>query len=85
MKFCPKAYKKSKSGFTTLPNIKYTFQMLPKISKFLLNWRNFAQIWSNWPQDSQIRYGTPLTALYASLRNPLNSKATRRGADQQLV
>ena len=43
MKFCPKAYKKSKSGFTTLPNIKYTFQMLPKISKFLLNWRNFAK------------------------------------------
>ena len=41
MKFCPKAYKKSQSGVKTLPNIKQTFQMLPKTSKFLLNWQNF--------------------------------------------
>ena len=43
IKFCPKAYKKSQSGFTTFQNIKETFQMLPKIYKFLLIWRNFAK------------------------------------------
>ena len=37
MKIYPKAYKKSQNGFTTLPNIKSTFQMLLKISKFWLN------------------------------------------------
>ena len=44
MKFCPKANKKTQSWFTTLPNINLTFEMLPKISNFLLNWRIFAKL-----------------------------------------
>ena len=44
MKFCPKANKKTQSWFTTLPNINLTFEMFPKISNFLLNWRIFAKL-----------------------------------------
>ena len=41
--FAQKHTKSPKQGFTTLPNIKFTFTMLSRISKFLLNWRIFAK------------------------------------------
>ena len=53
VKSCPKS---PKQGFPTLPNIKFTFKMLPNISKFLLNfaksghtgWRWYTrQFWSH--------------------------------------
>ena len=41
--FAQKHPKSPKQGFTTFPNIKSTFKMIPKISKCLQNWRNFAK------------------------------------------
>ena len=63
MKFCPKAYKKSHQGYTTLPNIKFTFKMLSKISKFLLNWRNFAKS----THTAHLTFGLSLSFLFLLL------------------
>ena len=47
-KICPKSYKLYQSGFTTLPNTKWTLKIWPNISKFLANASKFRQIWSHW-------------------------------------
>ena len=46
MKFCPKAYKNSQSGFTLCQTLKKNFQMLPKSSELA----KFLQIWPHWLQ-----------------------------------